>query len=385
MVVSEGQTEEAFIRQLVAPTLAERVGLRDAPTAPDLPPGPGWRTNSKDRVLHHLPRILKERDDVYVSTFFDLYGLAPDFPGLSEALGVPDPIQRAASIEAAFGDAVVEIAGCRPAQFVPHIQPHEFEALLFADVSAFATVQSTWHGHLPQLAMNPRTVSYAGAHQRWSDDASVRTIGALAAKVQQTDGWPGHRGEHRPAAHACRVPPFRPMARSNGGVAATPPQRFAMTIVTESLVEDAALDWYRGLGYQVLAGTDVAPLPGAFRGELRGCRPSLVATECARKVESFHSPGRPPRRRAQAPSPVGCDVGGSQPQRPPHASGRCHGRVSGRGRGTFEERRFAYSTSTNPNRTTGSSSTSSPFRRTSTRAARTSSSSSTACRSRSSN
>ena len=38
-----------------------------------------------------------------------------------------------------------------------------------------------------------------------------------------------------------------------------------MTIVTESIVEDAALDWYRGLGYQVLAGTDVAPLPGAFR------------------------------------------------------------------------------------------------------------------------
>ena len=38
-----------------------------------------------------------------------------------------------------------------------------------------------------------------------------------------------------------------------------------MTIVTESLVEDAALDWFRGLGYQVLAGTNVAPLPGAFR------------------------------------------------------------------------------------------------------------------------
>lgn len=150
VVVSEGQTEEAFIRQLVAPTLAERAVF----TTPRL-----LRTSRRgrgggltgDRVLHHLPRILKERDDVYVSTFFDLYGLAPDFPGLSEASGVPDPIQRAVGIEAAFGDAVVEIAGCRRAQFVPHIQPHEFEALLFADVSAFVTVRNTWHKHLPQL------------------------------------------------------------------------------------------------------------------------------------------------------------------------------------------------------------------------------------------
>ena len=38
-----------------------------------------------------------------------------------------------------------------------------------------------------------------------------------------------------------------------------------MTIVTESIVEDAALDWFRGLGYQVRAGTDMAPFPGAFR------------------------------------------------------------------------------------------------------------------------
>ena len=51
-----------------------------------------------------------------------------------------------------FGDAVVELAGCRRAQFDPHIQPYEFEALLFADVSAFATAQSAWRGRLPLLA-----------------------------------------------------------------------------------------------------------------------------------------------------------------------------------------------------------------------------------------
>ncbi len=38
-----------------------------------------------------------------------------------------------------------------------------------------------------------------------------------------------------------------------------------MTIVTESVVEDAALDWFRALGYQVLGGPDLAPAPAALR------------------------------------------------------------------------------------------------------------------------
>ena len=38
-----------------------------------------------------------------------------------------------------------------------------------------------------------------------------------------------------------------------------------MTIVTESLVEDAALDRFRALGYHVRAGPDLGPAPGALR------------------------------------------------------------------------------------------------------------------------
>ena len=151
VVAGEGQTEEAFIRQLVAPALAERTVFVTPRLLRTSRQGRGGGL-TKDRVLHHLPRILKERDDVYVSTFFDLYGLAPDFPGLIEPSISGDPIQRAVRIEAAFGDAVVELAGCRREQFVPHIQPHGFEALLFADVSAFATARSAWRGCLPQLA-----------------------------------------------------------------------------------------------------------------------------------------------------------------------------------------------------------------------------------------
>ena len=73
-----------------------------------------------------------------------------------------------------------------------------------------------------------------------------------------------------------------------------------MTIVTESLVEDAALDWFRGLDYQVLAGANVGPLPGAFRenygdvvlrlqlrGALQRLNPSIpqdVLSDAARRL-----------------------------------------------------------------------------------------------------
>ena len=38
-----------------------------------------------------------------------------------------------------------------------------------------------------------------------------------------------------------------------------------MNIVTESIVEDAALDWFRGLGYEVFGSADLAPNPGGLR------------------------------------------------------------------------------------------------------------------------
>ena len=55
------------------------------------------------------------------------------------------------------------------------------------------------------------------------------------------------------------------MAGSIGSAAPTRSWCQLVTIVTESIVEDAALDWFRRLRYQVRAGTDVAPRPGGFR------------------------------------------------------------------------------------------------------------------------
>lgn len=150
VVVGESQPEESFIRRLIAPMLAEQAVYVTARLLRTSRQARGGAL-STDRVLHQLPRILKERDDVYVSTFFDLYGLASDFPGVHDARGLSDPLERTHAIEVAFGATVVEVAGCRPERFLPHIQPHEFEALLFTDVSAFASNRSTWQTCVAEL------------------------------------------------------------------------------------------------------------------------------------------------------------------------------------------------------------------------------------------
>jgi len=82
---------------------------------------------------------------------FDLYGLPGDFPGKAETAGIANPIQRAARIEEAFATAAIALAGCRPERFVPHIQPHEFEALLFSDVGRFGELEPAWARKVEQL------------------------------------------------------------------------------------------------------------------------------------------------------------------------------------------------------------------------------------------
>ena len=84
IIVGEGQTEEVFIKEILGPALAKN----DIFVHPRLI---GTSRYSKggslkaQRVLRFLRNTLRERQDTYVTTFFDLYALPSDFPGLSVA------------------------------------------------------------------------------------------------------------------------------------------------------------------------------------------------------------------------------------------------------------------------------------------------------------
>jgi hypothetical protein len=135
-VVVEGQTEEAFINRVVQPHLAGSVLV--IPILLKKAGGdPRWA-----RVKGHVVRLLLQDSAAYVSTFFDLYGLGEDFPARDPG---PDPIARVLGIEAAM---VAEVDSAYPrwqakTRLLPHIQPHEFEAILFSDPDQLAKALET--------------------------------------------------------------------------------------------------------------------------------------------------------------------------------------------------------------------------------------------------
>jgi hypothetical protein len=143
VVVGEGPTEESFVRDVLAPRFLDRrifIQPRLIPTSK----GARGGGLTRDRVLRYLRNTLRERSDTYVTTFFDLYGLASDFPGRGEADAIPDPLARASAIESRLAEAVVSEAQCRVDRFLPHLQPHEFEALLFADPDRLIEIEPDW-------------------------------------------------------------------------------------------------------------------------------------------------------------------------------------------------------------------------------------------------
>jgi hypothetical protein len=158
VVVGEGQTEETFVRDLLAPALAP-TGIYLTPRL--IPTGRHHRGGSlsEQRVLRFLRNTLRERADTYVTTFFDLYGLPPEFPGVQESAAITDPLARAVRIEQALAEAAVKTACCRADRMLPHVQPHEFEALLFADTDRLVELDEAWRGAAEPLRAARRSAA----------------------------------------------------------------------------------------------------------------------------------------------------------------------------------------------------------------------------------
>lgn len=74
-----------------------------------------------------------EAEGVYFSTMIDFYGLGrikDGFPGYEQAKLLQDPYQRIRAVEDAFA------ADINYQKFIPYIQLHEFETLLFSDIDS---------------------------------------------------------------------------------------------------------------------------------------------------------------------------------------------------------------------------------------------------------
>ncbi len=129
--IVEGQTEQAFVRDLLAAHLGS-CGLAI------------WAVLSgRARRQGGVRKWESARNDIirslkggrYCTTMFDFYAMPQDWPGRMEAAQLPWD-QRGDHVEAAILKDVAEHMreGFNPTQFIPYVQVHEFEALVFSDV-----------------------------------------------------------------------------------------------------------------------------------------------------------------------------------------------------------------------------------------------------------
>ena len=149
-MIVEGQTEETFVRDLLQETLAHHgvyVQVRCVETRRK-----HWRAyrggiTTYAKACRDMQRWLLEDKTAYLTTMFDLYKLPTEFPGFDHAMNLNDPYLKVHHLE---NGLAADIANPR---FIPYIQLHEFEGLLFSDVQALDAILTVYHSrsHLTTL------------------------------------------------------------------------------------------------------------------------------------------------------------------------------------------------------------------------------------------
>ena len=127
-MIVEGDTEEAFVKQVLASYLSAK---QIFPVARKVTTSRQRRVRggmtSYGRARNDIERWLKQDTSAHCTTMFDLYGLPSDFPGYETGRRIPDPYARVAHLEAAFGEDIAH------GRFIPFFLLHEFEALLLSE------------------------------------------------------------------------------------------------------------------------------------------------------------------------------------------------------------------------------------------------------------
>lgn len=150
IVFTEGQTEEQFIKRVVAPSLrTQQIFLK--PQTLNTSQDANGGAVSFDRLKFNARNTLRQRPDAILTTFLDLYALDTTFPSFAEAKKLADVYDRTVCMEVALHQSIVDYVGSLPERFIPHIQPYEFEGLLFSDVSTLVLTEPSWKQQLPKL------------------------------------------------------------------------------------------------------------------------------------------------------------------------------------------------------------------------------------------
>ncbi len=181
--IVEGQTEQTFIRDVLAPFL----GDMDCYLQARLIGSPGHKGGSVtfSRFVHDAEILLRQNHYHHISTMLDYFRLDTAWPGM-------DMLRQAthtgrvlvpSDIEDILTSATKEALNCYfPVfdvnnRFIPYFSMHEFEALLFSDISAIEAILS-----LPEHTLDSTMLVYGDDPEKINTNPSKAPSMILSKK-----------------------------------------------------------------------------------------------------------------------------------------------------------------------------------------------------------
>lgn len=189
-IVAEGQSEERFLKALVAPVLrAKDVYLK--PQLLQTSRGYAGGGINFDRLHRHLRNVSRSAPSACFGTFFDLYALDASIPGVRESAGLPTPQAKAAHIEQALHHALVASLDIRPDRLIAHVQPYELEGLFFSDVESLSGAVPGWEAaHAGLEAVRAAFETPEHINDGYDTKPSARLAGLLTPQYRKTTHAP---------------------------------------------------------------------------------------------------------------------------------------------------------------------------------------------------
>lgn len=134
IIVCEGPTEQEFCKSVLYDYFLTKDIYIETPVIKHSGGGVVPWTSMQRQIKSHL-----HEQDAYVTMFIDFYGIKDSYgyPQWDEAKKITNHAERVDYLENAMLCEMPEDVRNR---FIPHLQLHEFETLLFSDISAFEKV-----------------------------------------------------------------------------------------------------------------------------------------------------------------------------------------------------------------------------------------------------
>lgn len=130
-ILSEGQTEEQFINEVLSHYFIAR-GIYDIrPILMETSSGHKGGALSFQRYKNNAMNLLKRENDIIVTSLIDYFRLETNFPQFDNALKIGNKFERVTALEQAIRNNIDH------PRMVPYIQLHEFEGLLFSSNLGF--------------------------------------------------------------------------------------------------------------------------------------------------------------------------------------------------------------------------------------------------------